>query len=70
MIAIISVFYFGPEIRRLTGLAWGAALTVLFFMLVLVIIGAYHQFFVPLEVRAKPRKERIAELLGSEDVGK
>ena len=64
VIAFVSVGYFGAEIRRLVGFAGATTLITLF----LLVLGIYHHFFVPLEVRARPRSERVAELLGSERV--
>jgi len=60
-----SLTYFGAEIRSLLGFAYATTFTAVPFVLA---IGIYHHFCVPLEVRARPRSERIAELLGSEGV--
>ena len=67
IVALMMVFaflaYFGAEIRSLLGFPYATMFTAVPFVLA---IGIYHHFFVPLEVRARPRSERIAELLGSE----
>ncbi|WP_405226043.1 hypothetical protein [Lentisalinibacter sediminis] len=63
VIVVASLAYFGAEIRNLLGIAYATTLVAVPFVLA---IGIYHHFFVPLEVRARPRSERIAELFGSE----
>jgi len=67
IVALIIVFsfltYFGAEIRSLLGFPYATTFTAVPFVLAIAI---YHHFFVPLEVRARPRSERITELLGSE----
>lgn len=65
----ILQLFIGEEIRRSVGHPLSLALVVLYFLFIMAIIIPYHHFFVPLEVRARPMNERVAELVGSESDG-
>ena len=69
IVALVAVFgsltYFHAEIRSLLGFAYSTTFAAVPFVLAIAI---YHQLFVPLEVRARPKNERVAELRDAEDV--
>ena len=59
-----------PAVIGMMLVVYSANKVGLIFLLLLPVIGIYHQFFVPLEVRVRPMNERLAELVGSESAEK
>ena len=61
---LVGVFlgFVGPIIREQFTPDWRFALNALVIVLALIVIGVYHHFLVPLEVRSRPPAERLAEL--------
>ena len=61
VLAVLFIGFIGPIIRDQVAPAWAFALNGLVVVLTLVVIGIYHHFLVPLEVRVRPLAERLGD---------